>query len=475
MAGKNIVSNIIIAAQDKFSKVFGKLRKSVKGGIDVAKDFGKKFAIGAGVAVAAVGGVTAAVGVMIQRVFDAQDELGKTADRLGLTTEALQGIHQAGELAGVGFSTMDMALQRMTRRLAEAKNGSGEAKGAIEELGLNAEQLANGGPEAALQTIIEKLEGVENEADRVRLAFKFFDSEGVKLLNLTSEGLAEAAEEARALGTALDRKTIASMEQVNDNVDKIKQGFSGFAAQLSAKVAPVLEVITGKLVAFAKQGGLADLGAKLGDGIAKALPKLLEFVRVAGVAFVQTIPRALVFMLDLIGKVALAFNGWTLIVNGLKQLFIALGILMGEVFQVPLDMLAKIMQGLAATGKVSQQTADGFKGLAELNDKALMGLDTKLQKAVAEQSKLVAEQDVHQRKIAKYQTDIDDMQESFDGFASSLSKAFTTAADESAAAIQKVKKEVEELNSMSISPGGGFSDPEVAALSEKLRKEQRTG
>ena len=81
------------------------------------------------------------------------DNLAKTADKLGTTTQALEAMRHAGELTGVSTNTMDMALQRMTRRWSEAAVGTGEAQKAIQELGLDAKYLASLAPDEAFKKI----------------------------------------------------------------------------------------------------------------------------------------------------------------------------------------------------------------------------------------------------------------------------------------------------------------------------------
>ena len=60
---------------------------------------------------ALVGAVGAAgFGALIKSSINAGDELAKTADKLGVTTQALAGLRHAAELTGVSTGTMDMAL-----------------------------------------------------------------------------------------------------------------------------------------------------------------------------------------------------------------------------------------------------------------------------------------------------------------------------------------------------------------------------
>src|SRR6056297_3384008 len=62
------------------------------------------------------------------------DEIAKTSRKLGLLENELITLRLAADrFAGMSAPQVDMAMQRMTRRIAEAAKGTGEAKGVIEE------------------------------------------------------------------------------------------------------------------------------------------------------------------------------------------------------------------------------------------------------------------------------------------------------------------------------------------------------
>jgi hypothetical protein len=69
---------------------------------------------GALIGAATVGGLAA----LLDRSISAADAIGKTADKIGVGVEALQELRFA-KASGVEQQTLDMALQRFTRRVAE--------------------------------------------------------------------------------------------------------------------------------------------------------------------------------------------------------------------------------------------------------------------------------------------------------------------------------------------------------------------
>lgn len=234
----------------------------------------------------AVGGaVTAAAGAMAAltaRSFGTIDSLAKASDRLGLTTEALAGLRHAAEQTGVQTSTLDMALQRMTRRISEAAMGTGEARDAIRELGLDAQTLAGMSPDEAFRQIADAMNGVAGQGDRVRLAMRLFDSEGVALVNtlrLGSSGLAGMQAEAQRLGIAVGRDAALGVERANDALDRMRKAFTGAANAIAVQLAPVVESLAGKVEAMgiSSSEGLSGANQQLGP-ISRALAYIDDYL-----------------------------------------------------------------------------------------------------------------------------------------------------------------------------------------------------
>lgn len=236
----------------------------------------------------AASGAAAALGtLLVKRGLEAGDTLAKTADKLGLATDALGGLRHAAKLTGVEAGTLDLAIQRMVRRVAEAAQGTGEAKDAIRELGLSAKDLNKLAPDKQMQALADAMARVATDGDKVRLAMKLFDSEGVALVNtlkLGSKGLREAQAEAQALGVTLTRIDAAKIEKANDAWTRAKTAIQGVGNRLAVKLAPFIEDIANKFVDAAKRsGGFKDtINAVVDFGIT-ALGKLAD----AGHLFAQ--------------------------------------------------------------------------------------------------------------------------------------------------------------------------------------------
>ena len=242
----NETLSIIIKAFDQTQKA---LRSIQAGFAKLAKVFFNfKTAL---VGVVGAGGL----GLLISNSLKATDALAKTASKIGTTTEALSALQYAGQLTGVSIETMNMALQRFTRRASEAAVGTGEAKGALRELRLDARELVKLPLDEQMLKLADAFEDAEKRGlNPLRLAFKLFDSEGAALVNtlgLGREGLSDLLGEARSLGVVMSSNAAEGVEEANDALTRLQSLFGGIVKQVTAALAPVItsiaDILTSKV------------------------------------------------------------------------------------------------------------------------------------------------------------------------------------------------------------------------------------
>ena len=232
------------------------------------------------------------------RALQSADAMAKAADKVGLGVEALQELQfAAASAAGITDTTLNMAMQRFSRRVGEAAQGTGELKDTLKQYDI-AVRNADGSTrsvEAVLADYANAVQNAESQQEKLRLSFKGFDSEGAALVNLLDKGAAgmnKLREEARQLGAVLDEKTIRNAEAMNDALDRmgtiittklnkvaiqaVTEFVKAFNVQISdAVVATRLEIeklesaatkLQGKLDNWIKRGNWIDwLAGKSGD------------------------------------------------------------------------------------------------------------------------------------------------------------------------------------------------------------------
>ncbi len=275
MANQNL--NFTITAKDLTRGTFRKLNQS----LGLVRKALFNFKVG----LTAVAGA-AGIGLLVKSSLQSIDTLGKTAQKLGVTSQALQKLRYASNLAGVETRTVDMAVQRFTRRLSEAANNTGEAKDALKELGLNAKELTKLSLDQQMLKLADAFDNVQASGDKVRLAFKLFDSEGVAFVNTLEGGsaaLQQMFQDAEGLGFILSSGAVKGVEETNDAIMKLGTMFSGVRDQLVAALAPALRVIVdlmrNKIVAAIKKaGGIKKFAKDLAIGVINLVEKTAKAI-----------------------------------------------------------------------------------------------------------------------------------------------------------------------------------------------------
>ena len=280
--------NIVISAVNKTKTVF----KSVTSGLNnIRKETAKALKIFAGLTTA-VGGVGVALGLLIKRNTEAIDRIQKVSDKLGIQVELLQKLRFAADQTGIAQETLDMAMQRFIRRVGEAQKGTGEAQGALAELGI---QLKNAdgsfrSTESVLFDVADGLQNAKDSSTQLRLAFKFFDSEGAALVNTLkngSSGLKEFFTQAEQLGILIDSKTAASAAKFTDETSKLTKQIDTIQKLFSMAFVPALTEATTQISNFfskiaQQEGGVKkftdDLAIGLVEGFARSLIAIDTFV-----------------------------------------------------------------------------------------------------------------------------------------------------------------------------------------------------
>jgi hypothetical protein len=275
MANEDV--KIVIRAVDKTKKAF----RAVTIGLNAIK----KAAFSMKSALIAVG--IAGIGFLVKKSLNATDALGKMADKIGIGTAELGGLRHAAELTGIATNTLDMGLQRMVRRVSEAAAGTGEAKGALIELGLSAKALNDLSPDQQFKAIADAMAGVTEQGEKVRLAMKLFDSEGVALVNTLKGGSAaimEMEKEAERLGLRLSRGLVQGVEDANDSMTRLGSYITTLFHRVVANLAPAIESVTDSLMGWFElkideAGGPAKLAISIADSVLSASATVLTAFR----------------------------------------------------------------------------------------------------------------------------------------------------------------------------------------------------
>ena len=206
MADENL--KIQITAVDKTKQAFNSVSNQIKGL--------KAGALAIGGAVAAIG---AGFVVAAKKTLDFADNLAKTADKIGVSTDALQELRVASDLLGVSQEQLESALGGLSKRLGELRAGTGSLKTFLDRTDpAFAQQLKSvTDNEEAFRLIIGRLEGYTNAQDRASLsAASFGRTAGLVFSNIRIADLDAGIERARQLGLVIEEDLLRNAEKIKD-------------------------------------------------------------------------------------------------------------------------------------------------------------------------------------------------------------------------------------------------------------------
>jgi hypothetical protein len=270
--------------RDKTQRAFASVSKSVSG---IEKKFGlAKAAVGL-FGLAAAGGLAASA----KETIDYADRVGKLADRMGSSAEALSQLEFVAERSGVGFESLTKSMEKSSNLAAEAAAKGGASAAVFEELGISAGKLAKLSPEAQLLALADAFNDVESPADRTRLAMDLWGRSGAEMLQITqagSGGITELMEQADALGRTLTTETAKGAADANDGLTNLASVGRAFNLSLARYLGPTIGKVAQALgewipkAVFAASKRIVELRATVLGVIGKIVGGLSKVYGVLG-------------------------------------------------------------------------------------------------------------------------------------------------------------------------------------------------
>lgn len=244
------IVNILFKADSSEVKGASKDVKDLKKNSDSAEGSTKKLAAGfkkAALAAAALAAAVKAVDVLAKMGAEAiktADSLGKTAAKLGLTAEELQELRILADAAGVSTSSLDVGFQRFTRRLDQARAGTGKLNDRFTELGISLKDQ-NGRFKSNIEVFQEfgnKVGEIEDASRAIATTFDAVDTEGVNMINMfrtSREEQEKLIETAKSYGAVLSNEVVANAEAYATQLGLVEQATQRLQTQQALVLAPL--------------------------------------------------------------------------------------------------------------------------------------------------------------------------------------------------------------------------------------------
>jgi hypothetical protein len=347
----------IKADTDQFIKDIKKSQKETKDLSELFDKSGKALTKGLTVPLVAAGAG------MIKLAVDA----GKAADKIldleqitGLSTDTLQEFKNVAAVAGVDFEGLVGTLTRFNSRISQIGEEGGPAADAVNRLGINIKDT-NGQVRDVndlFPEFLDKLNQIEDITERNTLAQEIFGrslTDLAPVLDLTSDQIARAREEARELGIVQSKEALIAANNFRVELDKLKLSLQGQAQALGQELIPIIQTFLPVVSDTVK--GIIGLTKGFTDLPIEGQKTVIALAAVAA---------ALGPVLVAIGK----------LITIVPQIKIAFAALTGPTALGALSVGAPIVLGLAAVAAtvaiIAKNTSDARKEQVKFNE-ALLG------------------------------------------------------------------------------------------------------
>lgn len=213
-----------------------------------------------GVAVAAVLGGLAVAAVQAREAMAFADELDDAANKLQISTDALQEYRYALRVSGGEAEDFDAAVAKFTKTLGAAQSGlSPRAMRPFAALGFTREQLQsfdNG--EEALDEVAKRISALSKESERAAVAEKLGLDPMLPLLRQGADEMEALRRKARELGLVMDADLVKKGAESADTMETM-------AGIIRVQMAEAFVGLSDEIIAFT--GHMAAAIKKLSDFI----------------------------------------------------------------------------------------------------------------------------------------------------------------------------------------------------------------
>lgn len=295
--GKDFKSKaqFILEGKDELKGPFRSAKSSVGGFVNdlgPAKIALGAFAVAGAAAAAAVVHLGSKIVSTAGEVSILGDRYDKLSTRLGTSVEDLSRYDFIAKRSGITTQNMTLAVQRMTRRLAEAQGGTGVAVKALEDLNIPIEHFDDMEPAEMFRAVLSAIDDVEDPTKRLATAFKFFDSEGTAVLQTLQggiEGFDAMGKKAEELGGIMSTDLATSSAVYQDSLTDLDTTIQGMKNSLAEQFLPVMTDVVEKVTGFAARIASNDKFGESLNWLAELAGKTTTFVIEATEKTVETV------------------------------------------------------------------------------------------------------------------------------------------------------------------------------------------
>lgn len=229
------------SAAKNFNATLAQVSAAAKGMSDAAANAAQKTKA---LSTAAAGALAGIAGIAY-KAATMSDDLNTLAKQTGFTTAELQKMQYAADRIDVSMETITGASQKMVNKLKSSEKTFTDLGIATRDAGGNLRSSSD-----IFNDTIKYLSTIENETERDTVAMSIFGKSANELAGVIDDGgaaLQAFGEEAEQAGLILDQQTLDGLNEVNDEIDRLKAQSAATIAKAGAAalqaLTPVIEKV----------------------------------------------------------------------------------------------------------------------------------------------------------------------------------------------------------------------------------------
>lgn len=199
--------------------------------------YGSKMMAFAGMGLAGVTYVT-------KRFVNLGDALNKMSARTGATVEWLSAMSFGAERSGATIEMLEQAIRKLNKAIAEAQSGNRTPYEVFRRLKIDPSSMEFKSMDAGAQfeLVARRLNEVQSQAEKTRLAMALFEEGGVMLLPLLGD-IDKLKAKAKELGIIMTKEQADTAAALLDEWTNVKHQLNAIFVSLGEAIAPALKQV----------------------------------------------------------------------------------------------------------------------------------------------------------------------------------------------------------------------------------------
>jgi hypothetical protein len=199
-----------------------------------------------------------------KEAFDSAVNIGKMADKTGLTTQTLSVFHHVADEVGVSTESVDKSITKAAKTITLFEQGSKAAAAGFNLLGIKQKDFAGLKPDEKILLVTNALGKMKAGLEKTTASQLIFTKTGTEMIPVANaiagEGFDKITASVSKLGLLLDQATTDSFRAAKASMQELEDAGKGVATQFETGLLPAISDVADAVLES------VDIGGKSGDG-----------------------------------------------------------------------------------------------------------------------------------------------------------------------------------------------------------------